>query len=173
MTVSAIVFGEAPGYCPLTTTVGGTISGYSLIGSSGIATRPATTMMIEITDAKIGRSMKKEEMFMSAQATSAVAASGIGAAPIVHHLRRDLHARAHALQSADHDDVARLQTLAHDAQSVDAAPELDGPVFELVVGAEHEHELLALIGADRAILDQDGIVLAAAEQLHAREQSRA
>ena len=70
MTVSAIVFGEAPGYCPLTTTVGGTISGYSLIGSSGIATSPATTMMIEMTEAKIGRSMKKEEMFMATLASS-------------------------------------------------------------------------------------------------------
>ena len=35
MTVSAMVFGEAPGYWPLTTTVGGTISGYSLMGSDG------------------------------------------------------------------------------------------------------------------------------------------
>ncbi len=39
-TVSAMVLGEAPGYVPLTTTVGGTISGYSLIGSDGIATVP-------------------------------------------------------------------------------------------------------------------------------------
>src|SRR5882724_3141347 len=63
MTVSAIVLGEAPGYCPATTTVGGTISGYSLIGSSGIATKPATRIMIDTTDAKIGRSMKKDEIF--------------------------------------------------------------------------------------------------------------
>ncbi len=44
MTVSAMVFGEAPGYWPLTTTVGGTISGYSLIGSAGMASRPATVI---------------------------------------------------------------------------------------------------------------------------------
>jgi hypothetical protein len=39
MTVSAMVLGEAPGYWPLTTTVGGTISGYSLIGSDGMASK--------------------------------------------------------------------------------------------------------------------------------------
>src|SRR5262245_16382552 len=62
MTVSAIVLGEAPGYCPETTTVGGTISGYSLMGSRGSPKYPATRMMIEITEAKMGRSMKNEEM---------------------------------------------------------------------------------------------------------------
>ena len=41
ITVSAIVLGEAPGYWPLTTTVGGTISGYSLMGRIGMASRPA------------------------------------------------------------------------------------------------------------------------------------
>jgi hypothetical protein len=44
--VSAIVFGDAPGYCPLTTTVGRTTSGNSLIGKTGMATEPAATMRI-------------------------------------------------------------------------------------------------------------------------------
>src|ERR1700730_8684796 len=64
MTVSAIVLGFAPGYCPLTTTVGGTISGYWLMGRFGRATRRATVTTIANTVAKIGRSMKKEEMFI-------------------------------------------------------------------------------------------------------------
>src|SRR6202790_3634678 len=63
MTVSAMVFGEPPGYWPLTTTVGGTISGYSLIGSTGIASSPATVITIASTVAKIGRSMKNEEIY--------------------------------------------------------------------------------------------------------------
>src|SRR5258708_36594916 len=66
-TVSAIVFGDAPGYCPRMITVGGTISGYWLIGSCGIDTRPTTTITIEITEAKIGRSMKNDEMFIAGQ----------------------------------------------------------------------------------------------------------
>src|ERR1700748_724173 len=83
MTVSAIVFGEAPGYVPLITTVGGTISGYSLMGSSGMATRPAVRMRIEMTDAKIGRSIKNAEIFMAAQFDFAVAAVTVAGAPMV------------------------------------------------------------------------------------------
>src|ERR1700731_4706985 len=64
MTVSAMVFGEAPGYVPLTTTVGGTISGYSLMGSDGMDSKPATEIRIASTAANIGRSMNTEEMFM-------------------------------------------------------------------------------------------------------------
>src|ERR1700730_5840379 len=64
MTVSAMVFGDAPGYWPLTTTVGGTISGYSLIGSTGIANIPAAVIRIASTVAKMGRSMKNDEMFI-------------------------------------------------------------------------------------------------------------
>src|SRR5271155_2753201 len=66
ITVSAMVLGEAPGYWPLTTTVGGTISGYSLIGSTGIASSPATVIKIASTVANIGRSMKNEEIFIAA-----------------------------------------------------------------------------------------------------------
>src|ERR1700712_4479526 len=86
ITVSAMVFGEAPGYWPLMTTVGGTISGYSLMGSPGMANRPATVMMIASTVAKIGRSMKKEEMFIGSTpyfvfaAGSAAGAAAAGAA---------------------------------------------------------------------------------------------
>lgn len=60
-TVSAMTLGLAPGYTARTCTLGGTTSGYSLIGSSGMAIRPAAKMMIDSTAAKIGRSMKKRE----------------------------------------------------------------------------------------------------------------
>src|ERR1700761_2619233 len=108
MTVSAMVLGEAPGYWPLTTTVGGTISGYSLIGSTGIASRPPTVMRMASTVAKIGRSMKNEEMFM------ALRALGLGGRcrSVGSHddlLRRHLDARVHALGTVHDDDVARLE----------------------------------------------------------------
>jgi len=57
-TVSAIVFGFAPGYVACTTTVGGTTSGYSLMGSRTMAMRPSSRMMIDSTAAKTGRRMK-------------------------------------------------------------------------------------------------------------------
>ncbi|EKQ63187.1 hypothetical protein WS7_03285 [Xanthomonas citri pv. malvacearum str. GSPB2388] len=60
-TVSAMTLGLAPGYTARTCTLGGTTSGYSLIGRSGMAIRPAAKMMIDSTAAKIGRSMKKRE----------------------------------------------------------------------------------------------------------------
>src|ERR1700742_4199428 len=64
ITVSAMVLGDAPGYWPLTTTVGGTISGYSLIGRFGMASSPPTVIRMARTGAKIGRSMKNEEIFI-------------------------------------------------------------------------------------------------------------
>src|SRR5262245_16947694 len=47
-----------------TVTTGGAISGYWAIGSTRIAARPAITMKIESTAAKIGRSMKKREIMV-------------------------------------------------------------------------------------------------------------
>src|SRR5277367_3879282 len=76
ITVSAMVFGDAPGYWPLTTTVGGTISGYSLIGRFGIASKPATVIKMARTVAKIGRSMKNEEIFMRALSCGRCAGRG-------------------------------------------------------------------------------------------------
>src|SRR5512141_722439 len=64
-TVSAITFGFAPGYCARTMTEGGTTSGYSAIGRLRRAMAPARKMSIDSTPAKIGRSMKNLERFMS------------------------------------------------------------------------------------------------------------
>src|SRR5260370_40327724 len=64
-TVSAMALGFAPGQVAFTITVGGTTSGYSLIGSCGNAIRPARKMRAESTPAKIGRLMKNCESFMA------------------------------------------------------------------------------------------------------------
>src|SRR5690606_30726902 len=63
-TVSEMTLGLAPGYTVRTTTDGGTTSGYSPIGSSGIEIRPAAKITIDSTAAKIGLSMKKREKSM-------------------------------------------------------------------------------------------------------------
>ena len=57
-TVSATVCALAPGYMAFTTTVGGVISGYCSMGSPSTATPPTIIVMIAMTLAKIGRSMK-------------------------------------------------------------------------------------------------------------------
>src|ERR1700716_38082 len=64
-TVSAMTLGLAPGYCARTTTVGGATSGYSEIGSAGSDSSPATKITVDSTPAKIGRSMKNLEKFMT------------------------------------------------------------------------------------------------------------
>src|ERR1700730_8708921 len=60
-TVWAITSADAPAKLALTTTVGGAISGYSVIGSARSEMYPTSVRMIEITPAKIGRSTKKWE----------------------------------------------------------------------------------------------------------------
>ncbi len=47
-------------------TVGGAISGYWATGSTRAAMMPAMTMMMEMTEAKIGRWMKNRDMARSA-----------------------------------------------------------------------------------------------------------
>src|SRR3979411_2007651 len=64
-TVSAMVLGLAPGNWALTTTEGGTTSGYSEIGNWKIEIRPARKIATEMTPAKIGRSMKNRDRFIA------------------------------------------------------------------------------------------------------------
>src|SRR6516164_9459669 len=63
-TSSDKVFGSAPGYCAVTTIVGGVISGNCATGKSAKAMQPRRTVTTEITIAKIGRSIKKCDNFM-------------------------------------------------------------------------------------------------------------
>src|SRR5882724_7799656 len=117
-TVSAITFGLAPGYCARTTTEGGTTSGYSEIGITRSASRPATKMSTDSTPAKIGRSMKNLDRFMAcAPLQGEVKAGearlldarrrslGLHSRNQIHadQLRRDHGARADPLQAVDDD----------------------------------------------------------------------
>src|SRR5215213_7487515 len=63
-TVEATTSAFAPGYCPLTLMIGGAISGYCAIGSRMNDTPPRMMKTIDSTEAKIGRSMKKREIFI-------------------------------------------------------------------------------------------------------------
>src|SRR5215467_5502142 len=88
-TVSAITFGLAPGYCARTTTDGGTTSGYSEIGSTRSASRPA---------------MKTLGRFMGVSTCGSGLRDGaarrrLGLCVHRHHLRRHERAWAHALHA--------------------------------------------------------------------------
>src|SRR5438874_2372078 len=63
-TVAATTSALAPGYWPDTVIVGGAISGYWATGRRLNATPPRITKIIETTEAKIGRSIKKCEIRM-------------------------------------------------------------------------------------------------------------
>ena len=61
---------------------------------------------------------------------------------------------------------------ADDAQAVDEPAGLDGPVLNDALLVDDEHEALAQVGADRAIVDERALYLLRAHELHAREQAR-
>src|SRR5438445_4936024 len=61
-TVRESVSALAPGSAAVIVTVGGAISGYCATGNTCQATSPASVVMIAMTEAKIGRSMKNRDM---------------------------------------------------------------------------------------------------------------
>src|SRR5216684_6457637 len=65
-TVLETTSADAPGKVAFTTTVGGAISGYSVMGSARYEMAPTRVRMIAMTLAKIGRSTKKWENRMVA-----------------------------------------------------------------------------------------------------------
>ena len=60
-TVCSSTKADAPGYTAVTCTTGGAISGYCAMGRARMAAKPANTITIEITNAKIGLSIKNRE----------------------------------------------------------------------------------------------------------------
>src|SRR5881227_2276735 len=64
-TVSDTVCAEAPGYCVVTTTVGGTTCGYSETGSVEYASAPTIRSTIDSTIARMGWLMERRPRFMT------------------------------------------------------------------------------------------------------------
>src|SRR5215831_14836459 len=100
--------------------VGGTTSGYSLIGSRHMDSRPTMKTTIDNTPAKIGRRMKKCEKFI--KVVQGIGGTGVrvGSARfklLARHvqvavlseiaLRRYRHSRTHTLQAVHHNLFAR------------------------------------------------------------------
>src|SRR5262245_37297040 len=144
--------------------VGGTTSGYSLIGNRTIAIRPMMKMMIESTPAKMGRRMKKWEKFIGPLVLVApgLAPRNSGSWSARHRLLGgDGHARTHALQTVDHDHLLRLEPGADDAFAVDDRTQFHRPVRHGVGGSESQDKLLRLVRANGPFIDkQDRMTLA-------------
>src|SRR5262245_24493020 len=148
-TVLATISAEAPGYCAVTEIDGGAMSGYCATGRAKYATPPTSVMMMEITAAKIGRSMKKCEMFMRLWPRARLPSwllryrSAFGRAL----LGRDLLPRTRA-QKPDYDHVVVLGDPApDDAQiAVDHRAELDRLRHHGAVRRHGKQELGGLVG---------------------------
>src|SRR3954465_3512371 len=76
VTLCSTTWALAPGKVAVTCTVGGLICGYCEIGRPWKARAPASTITIDSTAAKIGRSMKKTENMVSALGRRRSAAGG-------------------------------------------------------------------------------------------------
>src|SRR5581483_12227419 len=64
-TVSATVCADAPGYCAVTTTVGGAICGYSEIGRVVYAITPTTSITMDSTIASTGWLIDRRPRFIA------------------------------------------------------------------------------------------------------------
>ncbi|VVM76365.1 hypothetical protein PS681_02052 [Pseudomonas fluorescens] len=76
------------------------------------------------------------------------------------------------MQTLDDDRVVLVQAGTDDAQAFDFRTQLDGAVYGFVVRIHHQHELLAQVSTDGFVVDQHGVVGAAADQLQACVQAR-
>src|SRR6266436_4374547 len=151
-TVAATTSALAPGYCPLTLTTGGAISGYWATGSRPMDTAPRMTKTIETTAAKIGRSMKKwERRIRGSRSIGVDVRAGGRCRSGARLLRRDLCAWLSSHEAVDDDVVVGRQTLRDDAQAIDDRPERD--VFRPgdVLGVDHQHELAHLLDPDGGV----------------------
>src|SRR3954447_12187782 len=164
-TVLATTSALAPGYCPLTRTTGGAISGYCAIGSRVTATAPTMTNTADRTAAKIGRSMKKCEMRISVDPR--LRSGG----RCFLWMRRDFGAGPRADQPIDDDIVVGVDAR-DDAHTVEYRPERDVFRPSHIVGIDHHHVLAHLLGADRGFRYEKRIHRGRSCHLKTREHAR-
>src|SRR5262249_19343123 len=169
-TVEATISALAPGYWPATLMIGGAISGYCATGRRVNETTPRMTNTIETTEAKIGRSMKKCEIFMPASVGLRLRRGrGRGRGALL--LRGDLSARARPHHSVHHHPIGGREARLDHPQVADKLAEGDVFLADLVVGAHHQHVFARLLGADGRIGHEQRRIGGRARDLHAREHA--
>src|SRR5262245_55433559 len=165
-TASITVRALAPGSRVVTCTVGGTTSGYCATGRRNSATAPTTMNRTASTFASTGRAMKKSEI-MARPLFGGFGRRG-GGRP---HLRVDLLARAGALDAGDDHAVVGLEPFLDRAQLAEPGTDGDLALLEHIVLADHQHIAPALVGAERGVGNEQGI-LRILGHAHANEISR-
>src|SRR5262249_20468727 len=144
------------------------------MGRRPAAMPPSSTMTIEMTHARTGRSMKKRAsmtvlLFCGRgsgpgcglrKARRSVGAPGFGGRH-VDQLRLHGEARPHLLQAVDDHPLARLQAVGDLAQAVMECSEANGAGDDLVLLVDDVEDLLALVGVEGTIGDQQRPVASA------------
>src|SRR5512147_1307908 len=126
-------------------------------------------VMMAITLAKIGRSMKNRENMASLPCvdlrSSAHRRSGpptLGARPsgrhFLHANRSDFRARPGSLDSLDDDPVVGLQTVLDDTQLVNTGAHLHDALLNHIVVVDDQEIPAALVDPKRAVRNQKGVV---------------
>src|ERR1051325_11178520 len=138
-TVSATTCADAPGYTVVTRMIGGAISGYCATGSVGNDTAPAIMISIAMTQATIGRRMKKW-LNMAAPGRG----GGLSGFDFLER-RVDGDARPGPLEPV-HDDPIPVGEPIHDhPHRAVQRPDLDPPHLHRVLVIHHEREAPVLI----------------------------
>ncbi len=150
-TVEATTSALAPGYWPVTLIKGGAISGYCAIGRRENDTAPRITNTIEITAAKIGRSMKKCEMRIPASVRLRLRGVLVRRRGSRRSLLfyRDFHAGARAHEAVDDHAVGGGKALLDHAQAVVELAGHDVFLPRHAAVIDDKHEFARLLGADR------------------------
>src|SRR2546430_367154 len=153
------VTASAPVKVPLTMIWGGMIDGYCATGRLRIASRPAGTVMIEMTIATMGRPVKKP-------ATVLTLRRGL------ERHGRDRRAVSHFLHAFGHDLLVGRQAVLDHPHHADAGSDLDRPDRHLVVLA-HDGDLVAPLQlGDRALRHQQRALRHPESRAHPSELPR-
>ena len=88
------------------------------------------------------------------------------------HDRIDLHARAHALEAVDDDELVGCEPRAHDTQAADVRPNGYGPVLDRVVFRHDEDVALVEVRANRGVTHEGAVVGRGSRQAQPHEQTR-
>src|SRR5262245_14262576 len=150
-------------------TVGGAMSGYCAIGSVKLATRPAMTMMIAMTPASTGRSMKNFENMVGG---SSVRRGRAGVRFLLGgSLRDDFGAGAQLHEVVEDHGVAGVETLADDPVVVHPFAGFDGALRRLAVRAERPDEATLASLQHRGLRHRDDLLRAGVDP-HFHELAR-
>src|SRR5882672_4806081 len=162
-----MVFGLAPGYEACTTIVGGTTSGYSLMGNRHMAINPTMKTRVESTPANIGRRMKKCEKFIRLPPCYP---RPFAARHLL--LRSHRHSRADPLEPVDNNLISRLEPGTDNAFTLQPRPKGYGPVLDGVCWRESHDKFFALVSPNSAFRHQQRGMALAQWDANAREKTR-